>query len=147
MTAIAYGKGVIAAEQYHGRINAETFSSFVREHFARMFKKGANPKGKFFLQDGDLSQNSVKARSAWYEVGAGKFTILARSPDLNPPFKNIFHIDNPRSTDNPRRFYCTFHKSQDYTGTIPIDVVDRTILFIGKRINEIIKQKGQRIKY
>ena len=141
MTAIAYGKGVIAAEQYHDRTNAEKFSSFVREHFARMFKKGANPKGKFFLQDGDLSQNSVKARSAWYEVGAGKFTILARSPDLNPPFKNIFHIDNPR------RFYCTFHKSQDYTGTIPIDVVDRTILFIGKRINEIIKQKGQRIKY
>ena len=37
MAAIAYGKGVIAAEQYHGRINAEKFSSFVRENFASMF--------------------------------------------------------------------------------------------------------------
>ena len=31
--------------------------------------------------------------------------------------------------------------------TIPIDVVDQTILSMGKRINEIIKRKGQRIKY
>ena len=70
MAAIAYGKGVIAAEQYHGRMNAEKFSSFVREHFASMFKRSANPRGKLFLQDGDPSQNSVKARSAWDEVGA-----------------------------------------------------------------------------
>ena len=28
IAAIAFGKGVIAAEEYHGRINAERFSSF-----------------------------------------------------------------------------------------------------------------------
>ena len=83
MAAIAYGKGVIAAEQYHGRINAEKFSSFVCEHFAGMFKKSANPRGKLFLQDDYPSQNSVKAGSAWDEVGARKFTIPARNPDLN----------------------------------------------------------------
>ena len=49
MAAIAYGKGVIAAAQYHGRINAEKFSSFVGKHFARMFKKSANSRVKFFL--------------------------------------------------------------------------------------------------
>ena len=49
MAAIAYGKGVIAAEQYFGRSNADTFSSFVHEHFANMFKKCPNPKGKLFL--------------------------------------------------------------------------------------------------
>ena len=53
MAAIAYGKGLIGAEQYHGRINAEKFSSFIREHFASMFKKSANPRGKLFLQDDD----------------------------------------------------------------------------------------------
>ena len=37
--AIVYGKGVIAAEQYHGRINAEKFSSFDCEHFVSMLKK------------------------------------------------------------------------------------------------------------
>ena len=32
--AIGYGKGVIAAEKYHGRTIAETFSLFVHEHFS-----------------------------------------------------------------------------------------------------------------
>ena len=49
MAAIACGKGVIVAEQYHGSINIEKFSSFVRKHFASMFKKSANPRGKLFL--------------------------------------------------------------------------------------------------
>ena len=53
MAAIAYGKCLIAAEQYHGRINAETFSSFVGEHFANMFENRANPRGQHFLHDGD----------------------------------------------------------------------------------------------
>ena len=95
MAATAYGKGVIAAEQYHGRINAEKFSSFVREHCASMFIKSANPREKPFLQDGDSSQNSVKARSAWDGDGARKFAIPARSPDLNP-IENIFHIVKKR---------------------------------------------------
>ena len=38
MVAIAYGKGVTAAEQYHVRKNTEKFTSFVCEHFASMFK-------------------------------------------------------------------------------------------------------------
>ena len=37
MVAITCGKGVTAAEQYHDRINVETFSSFVCECFASMF--------------------------------------------------------------------------------------------------------------
>ena len=50
MAAIAYGKGVIAAEQYFGRINANTFFSFVPEHFASMFKICRSPKGKLFCK-------------------------------------------------------------------------------------------------
>ena len=49
MAAIAYGKGVIAAEQYFGRINADTFSPFVHENFASMFKKCRNLRRKLFL--------------------------------------------------------------------------------------------------
>ena len=70
MAAIAYQKGVTAAEQHFRRINTDTFSSFVSEHFASMFKKCPNPKGKLFLPDGDPSQNSFKARSAWDKIGA-----------------------------------------------------------------------------
>ena len=89
--AIAYGKGVNAAEQYHGRINAEKLSSFIRELFANMFKKSTNARGKLLLQDGDPSQNSIKCRTVWDKVGAQKFTIPARGPNLNP-MENILHI-------------------------------------------------------
>ena len=50
MAAIAYGKGVIAAEQYFGRIN-----TFVHENFASMFKKSSKPREKLFVEDGDPS--------------------------------------------------------------------------------------------
>ena len=153
MAAIAYEKGVIAAEQYHGRINAETFSSFFREHFASIFKKSGKPRGKLFLQDGDPSQNRVKARSAFDEVGARKRTIPARSPDLNP-IENIFHIVKSRLRQDTldqqitREDFAAFSaKVKTTLETVPIDMVDRTILSMGKRINEIIKRKGQRIKY
>ena len=111
MAAIAYGKGVIAGEQYNVRINAETFSSFAHEHFASMFWKSANPRGKLFLQDGDPSQNSVKVRFAWDEVATWKFTIPARSPDLNP-IQNIFHIANWRLNEDALDRQII----QDYTG-------------------------------
>ena len=42
MAAITYGKSVTAAEQYHGIINAEKFSSFGCKYFASMFKKSVN---------------------------------------------------------------------------------------------------------
>ena len=127
---------------------------FVREHFASMFKKSANPpKGKLFLQDGDPSQNNVKARPAWDEVGARKFTIPARSPDLNPT-ENIFHIVKRRLRQDAldqqitREDFAAFSARVKTTlETITIDVVDRTNFSMGKRINEIINRKGQRIKY
>ena len=149
MAAIAYGKGVIAAGKCHGRINAETFSSFVREHFASMFEKSANPRGKLFLQDGDPSQNSMKARSAWDEACAQKITIRATSPDLNP-IENIFHIVKKRLRQDvldqqiTREDFVTFSpRVKNTLESIPIDVVDRTFLSMGKKINAIIKQKGQ----
>ena len=90
MAAIAYGKGVIAAEQYFGRINADTFSFLVHENFASMFKKCPNLRRKFFLQDGCSLQISCKSRFAWDERGARNFSIPARVPDLNP-MEKFFH--------------------------------------------------------
>ena len=58
--AIGNRKGVIAAEQYFGRINADTFSSFVHEHFTSMFKKCPKPKGNFFLENWDPYKIVVK---------------------------------------------------------------------------------------
>ena len=83
-------------------------------------------------------------------------TIPARSTDLNP-IKNIFHIVKRRLHQDTldqqitREGFAAFSaRVKTALETIPIDVVDvvgRTILFMGKRINEIFKRKEQRIKY
>ena len=100
-----------------------------------------------------MAWRKVKARSAWDEVGARKFTIPARSPDLNP-MENIFHIVKRRLRQDAldqqitREDFPAFSaRVKTILETIPIDVVDRTILSMGKRINKITKRKGQRIKY
>ena len=60
--AIAYGKGIVLCEQYHGKLNCQSFANFVREHFPRLFATCSIPKGNFFLQDTDRSQNNRRAR-------------------------------------------------------------------------------------
>ena len=151
--AITYGKGVIAAEQYFGRINADIFSSFVTEHFTSMFKRCPNPKGKLVLQDGDPSQNSCKARSAWDKIGARKFSIPARSPDLNP-IRNIFHIVKKRLHQDALKMTIEREDFQEFSAqvkripeSVPVDVVDRTIRSMDKRVDLIVKRKGQKIRY
>ena len=58
------------------------FADFIHKHFKEAFEKSNNPKDKLFLQNGDPSQNSRKANNAIYKVGAKKFSIPARSPDM-----------------------------------------------------------------
>ena len=90
IAAIAHGKGMVLCEQYHGKLNGQNFANFVRGHFPGLFHNSSNPKGKLFLQDGDPSQNSKKAKEAMHGMGARKFNIPPRSPDMNP-IENIFH--------------------------------------------------------
>ena len=118
IVALVYGKGVTAGEQYHCRINAEKFSSFIHGHFARMFKKPANPREKLFLKDDDLSKNSVKSRTTWDKIGAQKFTIPARSPDLSPSsilLRGIC-IQCLGTGHNPRKFRLVFKTSEGEVG-------------------------------
>ena len=118
-----------------------------------MFKKNCNERGKLLLQDDDPSQNSVKAWSAWDEVGTRKFTIAARSPDLIP-IKNIFHTVKQRFCQDALNqkvtqedFAVSSARIKTALELIPIDVMDRTMLSMNKRINAINKRKGQRTKY
>ena len=103
-----------------------------------MFRKSANPR-KLFQQDGDTSQNSVKARSVLDEVVGQKCTILARSK----PYRE--HLSNCQAEVTPIAALPARDKTM--LELIPVDVVGRTILSLGIRINEIIKQKRQRVKY
>ena len=153
MAAIAHGKGVILAEQYEGKINGEKFSDFIRSRFPTMFENSANSRGKLFLQDGDPSQNSKVARDAMEDVGARKFSIPARSPDLNP-IENVFHNVKDKLREDAINENIVHETYEQFCERVKKtlmdfnpDVVDRTIESMPKRVEMIIKRKGQRIKY
>ena len=82
--AIAYGHGAVLCEQYKEQLTGLYFADFVREHFKNAFENRGNPRGELFLQDGDPSQNSLKAKNSIFDIGARMFSILPRSPDYNP---------------------------------------------------------------
>ena len=104
------------------------------------------------MQDGDPSQNSCKARSTWDKIRARKFSIPARSPDLNP-IENIFHIVKKKLHQDALEMkieHEDFEQFSDWVKTtlesVPVDVVDRTIRSMNKQIDLIIKRKGLRIR-
>ena len=151
--AIAHGRGMILAEQYQGRLNGQAFAAFIREQFPNLFERSANPTGRMFLQDGCPIQNSRKAKDAIDEVNARLFKIPVRSPDLNP-IENIFHNVKRELRDEALRTHLTFENFEDFSIrcqrtllNVSQGLVDRTIESMPKRIDMIIKSKGQRIKY
>lgn len=153
MVAIAHGKGVIKCYQYRGSVNSETCKSFIDDHFPDMFKNSANPKGKLFLQDGDPSQNSKIACDAMEAVGCRLFKIPARSPDLNP-IENIFHLIGKylkRDAINKNIEHETYEefskRARQAVLNFPVEVIDKTIESMPKRVAKVIESKGQRTKY
>ena len=144
---------MILAEQYEGHLNGQTFAQFVREQFPTLFERSANPKGRLFLQDGDSSQNSRKARDAIDEVNARQFKIPARSPDINP-IENVFNNVKRELAEHALRTHLTHENYEEFSNrcketllNYSKDVIDRTIESMPKRIDMVLKAKGQRIKY
>ena len=153
MVAIAYNKGVILHEQYLGRLNGEMFAKFITDHFEDTFALSANPKGKLFLQDGDPSQNSAKAKTSLVKVGARKFGIPARSPDMNP-IENVFNYVKAELHSQALEQNITFENFDEYSNRVkqtlekvPIEYINKTINTMNKRMDMVIKRKGKRIKY
>ena len=151
--AIAHDKGMVLTEQYHDRLNGENFAAFVRRVFPRLFETSANPEGKLFLQDGDPSQNSKKARDAFEEVGAVVFKIPARSPDLNP-IENIFNGVKQKLREDALAKGIRKETFEEFSERCrktlmnhPVQIINRTIESLPKRIDRIIKRRGQRTKY
>ena len=110
--AISFNKRVILREQYFAKISGEMFAHFVHKHFKEAFEKSNNPKDKLYLQDGDPSQNSRKVNNVMYKVGAKKFSIPVRSPDMNP-IENVrtkFHESLNRN--------ITFENFEEYSAHV-----------------------------
>ena len=150
LVGIGYQKGVILCEQYHGRLNGKKFADFVRTSLPAAFSQCSS---KRFLQDGDPSQNSAVARDAIYSIGAMKFAIPPRSPDLNP-IENLFHLAKKQLHQDALDKNITFENWEDFVSRVndtllhlDIGIIDSTILSMEKRIALVIKNKGERTKY
>ena len=153
MVAISYGRGVTMCEHCEDKLNGESFANFVRNHFPPCFAKSCNPDARVFLQDGDPSQNSAVARKAFVEVNGTKFSIPPRSPDLNP-IENIFHLVKRKLKLQATENNITHESYSEFTTRIKqtfarlsIEVIDKTIASMSKRIDLVIASKGQCIKY
>lgn len=149
--AISYNRGVICAEQYT-ELNAASFSDFIYNKFGEIFRRSGK-KCKEWLQDGDPSQNSAKARTAMESLDANLIRIPPRSPDLNP-IENVFAYvkkelklqvlqnDLERETydDFSQRVKATLYSSSN-------NGINRIIDSMGRRLSSIIVKKGGRIDY
>ena len=151
--AIAYNKGVVLCEQFKGKFNGESYSEFVREHFPDAFKSSANPRGMLFLQDGDPTQNSKKAKAAYDDVGCRMFSIPARSPDINP-IENVFNIVRAQLTEIAMSEHISHETYDQFCDRVKATllnfspaIIDSTIDSMPKRMRLILKGKGKRTKY
>ena len=153
MVAIGYGKGVILAEKYYGNINGQMFAEFVKDHFPETVQNSSNPRGKLFLQDGDPSQNSRLASDAMTTVGAKKFSIPARSPDMNP-IENVFNFVKLQLHSQALGRQLTKENFEEFSNrvketlkSVSVDYINKTIESMDPRMSLVIKAKGKRIKY
>ena len=153
MVAFGYGCGVIMNVQYFGQITGTKFSDIVRDHFPSAFQRSPNPRGKRFLMDGCPRQNSKLSKKAIDAVGGKIFSIPPRSPDLNP-IENFFHLAGNRlraeaieKKISSETFEEFSQRVVDCLQNFNSEDIDKIIDSMEKRIDFVIKSKGQRIKY
>lgn len=135
-------------------MNGTFFAQFIREHFNSCFTK-AGPKrnGKrLFLMDNDPSQTSKASHRAMEQVEAELHKIPPRSPDLNP-IENIFHVVKNFLDDEAISFNIRKETFEDFKTRvinmfekIDVDMIDRTIESMPKRIDAVLSSKGYRTK-
>ena len=153
MVAISYKCGVVLCEQLTKRMNGKSFAKLVCDHFPLAFSISINPKSKRLLQDGCPVQNSKKAKRAFDRIGAHLFCIPARSPDINP-IENLFHLVGRKLKQQALVKKITSETYEEFSLRVkntlleyPSGEIDKIIESMDKRISDIIKAKGHRIKY
>ena len=94
-----------------------------------------------------------RAKDAIHAIGARKFSIQPRSPDIKP-IENIFHQVKRKLNSDALENHIEHENFENFSKRVkqtmedfPKDVIDKTIESMNKRIGLIIKCKGQRTKY
>ena len=98
-----------------------------------MFNIAAKGGPKLFIQDGDPSQNSCMASTAWRKLGAKLISIPARSPDINC-IENIFNIIKGILKNDALKHNITFESYPQFCQRVVRtitnynrDIIDKTI--------------------
>lgn len=149
--AISYAEGVICAQPYE-KLNGEKISEFVKHNFNGIFA-ASRKQSRLWLQDGDPSQNSKKAKIAFQCVDAQLLPIPPRSPDCNP-IENIFkqvkgELNEQAIKENIEiESYADFQKRVIKTLLqFPVENINTVINSMGRRMQLLIESKGNRLRY
>ena len=152
MVCISYRKGVYFCEQYE-KMDGPYFAEFVKKSFRKLIRNSCNPAGNMFLQDGDPSQNSAIARDAMKRIGVQVQSIPPRSPDMNP-IENVFHLVDKKLRSDAIEKNITYESYKEFSARVKstmenfsVDMIDKIIDTMPKRMREIVKSRGQRLKY
>ena len=149
---MSYRKGVILCEPYE-KLDGQIFADFVTKHFPVAFNKSYHPYSRSFLQDGDPSQNSKKAKVALSKIGAVQFSIPPRSPDCNP-IENMFSWAERKLAQDAIDMNITYETFSEFSARVkqtmescPVEFIDKLIDSMPGRMLKIIATKGKRLRY
>ena len=152
MVAISYRVGVLICEQYN-KMNGAYFADFVRRNFNSMFENSLNVNSRFFIQDGDPSQNSKAAKLEILKVGGKQISIPARSPDLNP-IENFFNLIEQKMREDAVAQNICHETYEQFSNRVqrtimeyPSEKINKIIESMDRRITLLLKNKGERLKY
>ncbi|XP_066920593.1 uncharacterized protein [Clytia hemisphaerica] len=125
----------------------------VREEFPAIFQTTRHIQGMASSQDGCPVQNSAKAKKAIKDIGAEVFSILPRSPDLNP-IENIFNFVSRKLSQDALEYRITKESFNEFSARVKatienfdVGMIDRITGSIPKRLDKIIKRRGGRLIY
>ena len=149
--AISHNCGVICAEQYT-KLDGVTFAKFVEDKFKTIFSRSGK-NSRYWLQDGDPSQNSAKARQSLDSLNTSLVSIPPRSPDLNP-IENIFSIVKKELKQQAVEGEKTHEGFNEFALRVKATLysispskINSVIESMNKRLSKVIVHKGGRIDY
>ena len=150
MVAIAPRKGVILAEVYE-KMSGHYFSDLIRRKFLAIFRRVGKTRRqqKIFVMDNCPSQTSAMAMDALQELGIELKRIPPRSPDLNP-IENLFHVVKRKLRQDAINKAITEETFDEFVIRVKSTLLRVSTDYINrmpKRVKEIIRRKGRRIKY
>lgn len=150
---ISYNKGVVMCKAYSGRMDSEKYTRVIVPAIIQGLQESINPISNRLLQDNCSIMNSQLVVETLEESGVLRFKIPARSPDINC-IENVFHamrkaIQRDAVTRNIQKesFRQFQARCQRIIRDFDASYINKVIESMPKRINLVIKRKGQRIRY